>query len=76
MTHVAPWFESGPARRPGQPEVISPLVAKCRHIGDDLLRAADPEIHARLAQLQVEPQLFLCGGSGCSSAVSSTSTTC
>ena len=59
MTHVAPWFESGPARRPGQPEVISPLVAKCRHIGDDLLRAADPEIHARLAQLQVEPQLFL-----------------
>ena len=59
MTHVAPWFESGPARRPGQPEVISPLVAKRRHIGDDLLRAADPEIHARLAQLQVEPQLFL-----------------
>ena len=59
MTHVAPWFESGPARRPGQPEVISPLVAKCRHIGDELLRAADPEIHARLAQLQVEPQLFL-----------------
>ena len=40
-------------------EKRSPLLLKCAHIQDTLLRRADPQLHGVLAEKEVQPQLYL-----------------
>mmetsp|Transcript_20196 Transcript_20196/g.46600 ORF Transcript_20196/g.46600 Transcript_20196/m.46600 type:complete len:604 (-) Transcript_20196:264-2075(-) len=67
MRQMGAWFEVGPrlvrtnsrssegARTPR----TTPLLRKCAHIQDVLLPKVDAPLHARLRQLDVEPQLYL-----------------
>ena len=72
MRAVGPWFEPAPAPQP-QPELggglmpsvgaaeppMSALLRKCVHIQEVVLRRFDPPLQRRLAELEVEPQLYL-----------------
>lgn len=42
----------------GQVDTI-PIVNRCQHIHNDLLRAADPELGERMQTLEILPQIFL-----------------
>jgi len=57
------WFLSHPTtskeKKNGHATVESPILVKCYHIYNNLLKAKDPGLYSYITSLKIEPQLFL-----------------
>lgn len=59
MQTAKSFYEHGDMNPPTNPHDIPPIVARSKHIHQEVLRAVDPELAEHLQTAEVLPQIFL-----------------